>query len=373
VTRGLQDDPEGGERPLEFFRPSDAAGTLCASDADCVEAGGNCRTMRGACVLPAGASSTNPAARFADVSATPESSNVTALCESQLDCSGVPASRCEIVGLCSLAPLQCTESVPCRPGAGECLAFPHTCTGYTSCDSARYAAPALAIDDTERHVADVIASLRAQVPVGATPTGPALTGALEHARMWAEQHPGRQVVTVLATDGFPTVCEPLDIPDIAALARGAAGAAWPVRTFVIGVFGDLDLGVDGRARLDEIARAGGSERAFVVNTAGDVARDFLDALNGIRSTAISCDFQLQTGSEVDFDRVNVRMTDAGGRASELSSVADRTACGDADGWYYVRDAAGVPVQLSVCPSTCQQLELERARVDLQIGCVTRIR
>ena len=49
------------------------------------------------------------------------------------------------------------------------------------------------------------------------------------------------------------------------------------------------------------------------------------------------------------------------------------ACGDGDGWYYVRDGAGVPQKLSICSSTCERLERERVRVDLQIGCVTRIR
>jgi hypothetical protein len=371
VEAGRREGPEGSV--LEFFRAAGDGGTLCSADADCETSGGSCRTTLGACVFPPGASSADPAAHFANVSDTPETSIATALCESQPDCAGIPGSRCEVVGLCSLSPLQCTPSVGCRAGAGECQPFPYTCADYTSCDPGRYAAPAVAIDDATTHGAELIASLRAQLPVGATPTGPALAGALEHSRLWAEQHPGRQVVTVLATDGFPTVCEPLEIPAIAALASSAAAAPLPVRTFVIGVFGDADLGADGQARLDELARAGGSGRAIVVNTAGDVARDFLDALNAIRSTAVSCDFQLDAGSGLDFDHVNLRVTDAAGSTEDLLSVGDPAACGSGDGWYYVRDAAGAPSQLRVCPATCEQLERERARVDLQIGCVTRIR
>jgi len=370
VARGQLDSAEG---QLEFLRPADDTGTLCSTDADCSGTGGSCRTLEGACVFPAGASSANPAAHFANVSTTPETSIVPALCQSEQDCDGVPGSRCEVMGLCSLAPVQCTPSVGCRPGAGDCLPFPYTCAEYTSCDIGRYSAPAIAISDEPNHADAVIASLRAQTPVGATPTGPALAGALEHARVWAEQHPGRQAVTVLATDGFPTVCEPVDIPDIAELASAASSAQRPVRTFVIGVFGDLDLGADGQTRLDALARAGGSERAIIVNTAGDVASDFLAALNAIRSTAVSCDFQLDASAAIDFDHVNLALTEAGGDTTQLSSVGDRSACGDGDGWYYVRDGAGVPLQLSVCPSTCEQLERERARIDLQIGCVTRIR
>jgi hypothetical protein len=371
VESGQRADAQGGV--LEFFRAAGDGGTLCTTDADCGASGGSCRTPLGACVFPPGASSADVSAHFANVSDTPETSITTALCESEPDCAGIPGSRCEVVGLCSLAPLQCTPSVGCRAGAGECQPFPYTCAEYTSCDAGRYAAPAVAISDAATHGADLIASLRAQLPVGATPTGPALAGALEHSRVWAEQHPGRQVVTVLATDGFPTVCAPQEIPGIAALASGAATGPLPVRTFVIGVFGDADLGADGQARLDELARAGGSDRAIVVNTAGDVARDFLDALNAIRSTAVSCDFQLEADSGLDFDHVNLRVTDAAGSTQDLLSVADPSACGSGDGWYYVRDAAGQPSQLRVCPATCQQLESERARVDLQIGCVTRIR
>lgn len=54
-------------------------------------------------------------------------------------------------------------------------------------------------------------------------------------------------------------------------------------------------------------------------------------------------------------------------------MGDASACGDQAGWYYVRDAAGVPTQLSVCPATCAELQEETARVDLEIGCATRIR
>lgn len=371
VAPGQLSDPERGT--LSFLSSADAEGTLCASNADCTTAGSSCRTLTGACIFPAGSAGASSPARFANVSATPATSVVPALCEAQSDCEGVPGTRCETVGLCSLAPVQCTASVGCRPGAGECLPFPYTCSDYTSCDIARYSAPAIPISDAAGHSDAVIASLRAQQPVGATPTGPALAGALEHARAWAEDHPGRQVVTVLATDGFPTVCAPLDIPDLAALASSAADAARPVRTFVIGVFGDADLGADGQARLDAIARAGGSERAFVVNTAGDVARDFLDALSGIRSTAVSCDFQLDGAAALDLERVNLQLTENGGATTLLSSVSDRAACGSADGWYYVRDDAGTPLQISVCPATCERLETRRARADLQVGCVTRIR
>ena len=359
----------GGAAPLDYLRVAGDQGTLCRTDADCPAAGESCRTLLGACVFPPGALADHPQAHFANVSDIPETSFVSARCSQPQDCEGVPGTRCETVGLCSLSPLQCSDSVPCAPGAGQCQPFPYTCSNFTSCDAARYAEPAVAIDRSSARAGNVIASLRTQAPLGATPTGPALAGALAQARSWADQHPERQMVTVLATDGFPTVCEPLEIPDIAELARDGL----PVRTFVIGVFSDEDLDTDGRQRLDEIAIAGGSERALVVNTAGDLTSEFLAALNQIRSTAVSCDFALGGGGRLDFDRVNLRLLDAAGSARALSNVGDASACGDQPGWHYVRDDAGVPVQVSVCPSSCEELRSGRVSAELLIGCATRIR
>jgi hypothetical protein len=319
-------------------------------------------------VFPSGALAEEPQGHFANVSDFPEAF-VSARCNSAQDCEGVPGTRCETVGLCSLSPVQCSDSVPCAPGAGQCQAFPYTCSNFTSCDAARYAEPAVEIDRSSQRASELIASLRAQAPLGATPTGPALAGALAQARSWADQHPERQMVTVLATDGFPTVCEPLEIPAIAELARSGL----PVRTFVIGVFGNQELGTDGLARLDQIASAGGSGRALVVNTAGDLTSEFLAALNQIRSSAVSCDFSLDAGAPLDFARVNVRLLDVTGNARALPNVGDAAACEDQPGWYYVRDDSGMPVQLSVCPASCEELSSGRASAELQVGCATRIR
>jgi hypothetical protein len=54
-------------------------------------------------------------------------------------------------------------------------------------------------------------------------------------------------------------------------------------------------------------------------------------------------------------------------------VGDAAACGDQPGWHYVRDDSGVPVQVSVCPSSCEELRSGKASAELQIGCATRIR
>jgi hypothetical protein len=369
VTHGQSGDADGSAPPLEFLRVAGDQGTSCLTDADCSAVGGSCQTLLGACAFPPGAVVQQPQGHFANVSDSPQTSFVSARCSVQTDCEGVPGSRCETVGLCSLSPLQCSDSVPCAPGAGQCQPFPYTCTNFTSCDAARYAEPAVAIDRSPTRSAELVASLRAQVPLGATPTGPALSGALSGARLWADQHPERQMVTVLATDGFPTVCQPLEIPELAELAQ----AALPVRTFVIGVFSSEDLDTEGRQRLDQIANGGGSEQAIVVNAAGDVTSEFLAALNQIRSTAVSCDFQLDSSARLDFDRVNLRLLDEAGGSQELLNVGDASACASDPGWHYLRDASGTPVQLSVCPASCDELRSGKVSAELQVGCATRIR
>jgi len=329
--------------------------------------------MEGECVIPPNTSATSPDGAYLDLDPDP---NLVAspVCNGAADCRGLPGTGCDRIGLCANQQFSCTLTVGCPAGAGACLDLPYDCVNQTRCDTAVYSTPAVEISSDPARSPAIVASLQSQVPNGLTPTGPALAGALEHARAWAEQHPGRQVVTVLATDGFPTVCAPVAIPDIAQIASDAATGQNPVRTFVIGVFGQGDLGADGQARLNALAQAGGTERAFVINTAGNVASDFLNALNVIRDTTVSCEFQLDASGALDFDQVNLQVTDALGAQKQLFNVGDVSACGSDDqGWYYVRDAEGNPQQINVCPGTCGTFMAGGVRADLQIGCATLIR
>jgi len=375
VVSGVLNTEGDGIPPYEFIRIAGDTARFCASDDDCPGDGETCQTMIGECVYPPERIEENPEGAFINVSPSPDTPLISPLCGAQPgDCSGLPDSECEEVGVCSLQLIKCSASIGCPAGAGECTPFPYSCVNQTTCDVSRYASPALPISSVAEYSADIVASLREQLPRGQTPTGPALTGALEHSRVWAEQNPNRQVVTVLATDGFPTSCEPLDITDIAEVAANANAGARPVRTFVIGVFSTTDLGRDGEQRLDRIARAGGTDRAILINTAGDVAQDFLDALNTIRNTAVRCEFRLDDVASLNFDLVNMQMTDAAGGATQLVNVGDVAACGAGEhGWYYLRDSSGTPYQINVCPTTCGAFTQEGVRADLQIGCATRIR
>lgn len=342
----------------------------CSTNADCTGPGESCRVIEGECVVPPSAA--DPDGAYLDLDPDPNGFAV-ALCNGAADCAGLPGTGCDRIGRCQGQNAGCTLTLGCG-GVGACVDIPYDCVNQTRCEPAVYASPAVEISSDPARSPAIVASLQSQVPNGLTPTGPALSGALEHARAWAEQHPGRQVVTVLATDGFATECAPVEIPDIAQIASDAATGQNPVRTFVIGVFGQADLGANGQARLNTLAQAGGTERAFVVNTAGNVATDFLNALNVIRDTAVSCEFQLDASGALDFDQVNLQVTDAAGTQKQLYNVGDVSACGfDDEGWYYVRDSEGNPLQINVCPSTCGTFMAGGVRADLQIGCATLIR
>jgi hypothetical protein len=129
--------------------------------------------------------------------------------------------------------------------------------------------------------------------------------------------------------------------------------------------------------LSSIAAAGGTDRAFVVNTNAETSSEFLDALRDISATAISCEFLLPEDQDIDLGEVNLRLTEPNGDQSQLVNVGSMEDCTDDEvlGWYYVRPAdGGAPSKISVCANVCEKFSrLGGGLVDLQIGCETIIR
>jgi hypothetical protein len=373
IAVSQDDDPDDLNPPVTFLRITDGGPKPCFGDADCTGANEACRTILGECVIPPFLFVQVPDGSFLNMNPDPAGPLQSPVCSQQSDCGGLPGTTCDQLGVCDDLASFCTPNLACASG-GACLGLPASCVGQTKCSAGDYSTPAVAISAAPERSAAIIASLESQAPNGLTPTGPALEGALIQAQAWAEEHPDRQVVTLLVTDGFPTECAPTEIPDIAALAQRAVTAARPVRTFVVGVFSDFDLAGDGQARLDAVARAGGTDTALIVNTAGDVTQDFLAALDAVRTTSLSCDFSLDSDALLDFERVNLQVTDPGGVKTPLFNVGDAPGCSaDGNGWYYVRDSAGVPTQIRVCPAACDALQSGEATAELQVGCATLIR
>jgi len=262
---------------------------------------------------------------------------------------------------------------------GTCTAKPAgTCQQSNSCDIADYSVPAEPVQLLPDGAEVILASIESRAPLGNTPTAAALSGALTYASDWAAEHPNHTVVTLLATDGFPTQCAPVDFPSIATIAKTALEATPSISTYVIGVF---PPGVTNMAQqnLDSIAVAGGTEQAFVVDTSQDVSQQFLAALNAIRGTKLVCEFQVPVapvGQMLDYDgAVNVQFT-LDGQTEVLPYVTSADGCGVTQGgWYYDVDPSDgeKPSKILVCPSTCDAFkEAAGGEVSIQLGCETRV-
>jgi len=274
--------------------------------------------------------------------------------------------------------LNCGTDPDTGKALGLCSALPSsTCLATADCRPASYAAPATPIGELPGAQAALVAAIDSAGPEdgGLTPTGPALQGAIDQASEWAQAHPERQVVAVLATDGLPTLCEPVEIADVALLAARGRGLTPGVSTFVIGVVGPDDT--DAPANLDSIASSGGTNKAFIVDTAGDVQQQFRDALNKIRASGLSCELAVpsaQGGQALDYKQVNVTF-DSGSGPADLLGVANAAACTDQGGWHYdVEPGQGTPKRIVACPTTCTQFQqTDMGSVQIKLGCETRVK
>jgi hypothetical protein len=252
--------------------------------------------------------------------------------------------------------------------------FERTCTNATYCTSETYEAPAVEIGRLSSQRDTIVDALNTRVLEGLTPTGPALRGAVDQAADYARQHPEQSVVAVLATDGLPTECDPVEIRGVSSVAAEALRERPSIRTFVIGVFLPDDTeSMDNQRR---IALAGGSNDAFFVDTSGDVSAQFLRALREVRNATLACEFNVpQTGTALDFFHVNLEFSDGDDR-EQLFYVQDEAACDTiTNGWHYNVDPNdGAPTSIQVCPSVCQRFQrASQGDVRVQVGCATIIR
>jgi hypothetical protein len=245
--------------------------------------------------------------------------------------------------------------------------------GQANCDSAIYETPAVAIGVLPEHATEIVASLNAVLPTGETPSGAAIRGACEHARAHQISNPGRSVVLLLLTDGKPEApvtcmssggaCCPT-LSDAVAAALDCQEGEPGIKTYVLGV-GPL-LG-----NLDDIARAGGTERAYLVEGA-NVADEVLSALNQIRGDAIPCEFELPPppdGQSLALDQVNITHADASCVPRHYAHVESQQGCPVDGGWYY--DDPSAPEKISLCPASCDEVRSPGGKLLFTVGCATR--
>jgi hypothetical protein len=233
------------------------------------------------------------------------------------------------------------------------------------CDTDFYAEPVVEVGPIDDVGGDLVAAMDDTYPGGLTPTVPALTGALAYAADWAEENPGRATFVVLVTDGHPTQCEPRTVSAVADVAEAAHLMEPYVRTYVVGL--------DAEFNLDNIALAGGTLNAFLVDSE-DVTSSFVTALRNVSNDQLACEYALPpppSGSQViDYDEVQVTYTTAQDDTEEIPFIAGLDACArnPNGGWYY--DDPSNPTRIRVCPCTCTRFQA--GRVDVRIGCRPRI-
>ncbi|MEO8184639.1 MAG: vWA domain-containing protein [Deltaproteobacteria bacterium] len=256
----------------------------------------------------------------------------------------------------------------CTAAQAGCLCIPviNLCIANLggSCTASDYAAPAvpLALESASQRL---VADLGTHQLAGGTPTRPALEGTYQYLEGWAREHPGRKVVAVLATDGEPAGCLPNGVADVARAAAAAAAGPSHIQTFVIGVGPALD-------KLNQIAAAGGTTRAFLMDGQSDLSGAFAAALDAIRTAAAPCAFEIgATGDQgpIDPARVNIRIQPEGAPSAQLvGKTSDGTAstCVGTGGWHYDNPAAPQTIQL--CDGTCSAIR--NARVEVEFGCET---
>jgi hypothetical protein len=139
-----------------------------------------------------------------------------------------------------------------------------------------------------------------------------------------------------------------------------------IETYVIGLKGAKF------SQLDELAKAGGTEKAF------DITKDvqaFSDKMLQIREQALGCEYVIpeQKQSEADFDpkKVNVHYASGDSEQVELAQAKDEADCADSEGWYY--DDPATPSKIILCPVSCTAVDSDHAaKVSLTFGCPTKL-
>src|SRR5215471_3258562 len=248
------------------------------------------------------------------------------------------------------------------------LPAPGGSLGAQSCDPNVYSAPDVEIGRlTTPGVIDALTqSIARHSPSNLTPTAPALAGAIAHAKTWQAAHSDRPTIVVLATDGFPSTCDPTDLQVIAnqVVAPAAAdGGSGSIRTFVIAAGNDSGL-----AGLAAISSAGGTGSPFVVVDNANSGQQITDALVRISHTNLACTFTIPVpDAGLDPSLINVRLTRTGQASQLLDLVPTGAVCSSAGGYFF--DSQSSPTHVTLCPSTCDSLVT--GQVKILVGCPNR--
>lgn len=259
-----------------------------------------------------------------------------------------------------------TQFVQAKESAGLGIGLQYFGLGLAgaSCEPMDYASAEVEIGPLPDNAMALTASFAQHGPSSVTPTPPALQGAILHAQAYKQAHPSHVVTVLLVTDGEPDDCGL--IPEtVAAATQGVMGNP-AIQTYVLGVGESLDA-------LNQIAAAGGSDHAYIVDAATDVSAQIVMALDKIRnSVALPCEYVIpppDPGSTFELDKVNLTYTPAGGAGMIVGYSADPAACDAAPlAWRY--DDPRAPSKFVLCAGACKAASGGAGRIDIALKCPT---
>jgi hypothetical protein len=230
-----------------------------------------------------------------------------------------------------------------------------------------YATPEVEIGDPQENRAALDAAMAAQSPRGPRPTGPALAGAIAHAKAWAAEHTTSAVTVVLVTGGLPDVCTPGDVQGIAEIARAGQESTPGVQTHVVALGPDAST-----AGWDTVSRTGGTRASSSDAATAYPGTTLHGALRRLFATPVECGYALTAltsgGDEwSDPGRMTVNYTTPAGtfRVPFVNSIEDCDQPGA--GFYVVRESSeSRPSRIELCPSTCDRVQ--GGEVELGYDC-----
>jgi hypothetical protein len=246
--------------------------------------------------------------------------------------------------------------------------------GNQGCNVTDYTTPDVPIAPLPGNAMPFLNAVNARTPNGGTPTGPALTGAIQTARDFQTKNPDRSINVLLMTDGEPTGCG-VNMANPTAQAAMAAQAGTmgmpPIKTYVLGVG-------PATGNLDAIAAAGGTMKAYMATSGG--AADLSKVLADIRKSTLSCDYNipLPEAGTLDYGKVTVSVAvGMGGTFTEIPYVVNVNGCTNPTtggiGWYYDFPPPATPTKITLCPNSCGPLQVaDGSKVNVLLGCVPKI-
>jgi len=232
-----------------------------------------------------------------------------------------------------------------------------------SCSGNAYTNPLVPWGELPGHANTLSAAVNGTYPDGCfTPTQEALNGVLKGAYQRQVAEPLHVVAAVIVSDGEPCCGDCVEDPgQLGQLAAQYANGTPAIKTFAIYV-ADVASEV-----MTAIAHDGATGSAYDA-TSGQ--QSFIDALNDIRGSMLSCEYKMP---ETDAGIINpklVQVTYTPGGATEPDPIEHVDGIGDCvggQGWFY--DDNDNPSKIVMCSGTCDMLQNdENGRVDILVGC-----